>query len=241
MFEERFDFNGGESLAEEVEGEVITIDESSAINAEQENNSTQTLKLRYNHEDIEVDAKKAAELAQKGMQAEKLMQGLKYVASARKCGPNELVKKLISEDEEAARQLYLEKTGGDEELTDKLLDIRRQELGGLASAYDEAQEKESVKHTTERISGELYSLMAENDEITSIDDISDSVLTEAAKNGVSLKEAYYREAYLNAKAALNARLKAEAAAAATAGSLYEKPDSAMSPEIDAMMKGIWGN
>ncbi len=240
MWEERFELDGGESLADTENDEVITIDEDSEFDAEQKNDALPTLKLRYNHKDIEVDAKEAVLLAQKGMQAENLMQGLKIVASARKCGPNELIKNLISEDEEAARKLYLEKTGGDEELTAKLLEIRRQELGDLAGGYEKAQEKEESKQTTERISSELYSLMAENDDVKSIDDISDTVLKDAAQNGVSLREAYYRDAYLNMKAVLDAKLKTEAAAAATAGSLYDKQDSGMSPEIDAMMKGIWG-
>lgn len=213
-------------------------EETEAVIAEPQNEDTLT--LRYNHQDVELTRDEATKFAQLGMQSEKTMKSLRYIAAAKGCGVGELVKGMIKNDDEAVFCEYMDKTGGDAELSEKLLDLRHKELENAADAEGIREKSEEKLALNKRITDELFKLLDNDSEITGIDDIPDEVLQNCAQNDTPLELEYYKYAFFNLKRVRDAELKEAAAAKATAGKLYDSADIGTTPEIEAMLKGIWG-
>lgn len=191
--------------------------------------------VRFNHEDRILDKSEAAVLAQKGLNAERFMNSLKTVAAARNCTVGELVNSLVAEDENGAREKYLSATG-DEEIADKLMELRKNELEEIAGSIEGEESKEIEKIIAEGIE----ELKSDKAGVNGIEDIPDSVLRSSVENDTPLALEYYKDAYLRLKAVREAELNEAAAADASAGSLFSPADIGTTPEIEAMMKGIWG-
>lgn len=213
-------------------------DQFNVTEVKEEQPSQVTIPVKFNHETQMLSIEEATTFAQKGMQSEKIMEKLRFLAAANKCGVGQLVENLIKSDSESAKENFLLKTNGDEALTENLLKLRNEQLCRESGDIPDIKtEEKQALH--QRISDEVYELISENVGVNSLDDIPDQVLKSSAENGTPLALEYFKYALNQMKKIENAKQDQAEAREATAGKLYDKHNSGSTPEIEAMYRGIW--
>lgn len=217
------------------------------VNAEPDSISENTdpvfVPIRFNHESKNLSIDEAATYAQKGMAAEPIMSKLRYLSAVLEVPVNQVVDKLLNSNEEARKNELLEKVNGDEELANQLLEAEKSKHQKAvdemlaAEKLTEEQEKTSVN---DRLANDFLELQNEFPEISSVDKIPKGVLKESVDKNISLLDSYLRYQNRENKKISAAAAVQKAAEKSTTGSIGSSQDIGTSPEIEAMLQGLWG-
>ena len=103
----------------------------------------------------------------------------------------------------------------------------------------DAQEAEELFGRQNRLTAQFIELKTKFPEIGGIRDVPKSVIEQSLNGEIPLYYAYLGYCHEQEKKAKLAAQSSEKATAATAGNLKDAPDTLSSPEIAAMLKGIW--
>ena len=103
----------------------------------------------------------------------------------------------------------------------------------------DAQEAEELFGRQNRLTAQFIELKSKFPEIGGIRDVPKSVIEQSLNGEIPLYYAYLGYCHEQEQKAKLAAQSSEKATAATAGKLKDAPDTLSSPEIAAMLKGIW--
>lgn len=103
----------------------------------------------------------------------------------------------------------------------------------------DAQEAEELFGRQNRLTAQFIELKTKFPEIGGIRDVPKSVIEQSLNGDIPLYYAYLGYRHEQEQKARLAEQSSEKAKAATAGNLKDAPDTLSSPEIAAMLKGIW--
>lgn len=103
----------------------------------------------------------------------------------------------------------------------------------------DAQEAEELFGRQNRLTAQFIELKSKFPEIGGIRDVPKSVIEQSLNGDIPLYYAYLGYRHEQEQKARLAEQSSEKAKAATAGNLKDAPDTLSSPEIAAMLKGIW--
>lgn len=103
----------------------------------------------------------------------------------------------------------------------------------------DAQEAEELFGRQNRLTAQFIELKTKFPEIGGIRDVPKSVIEQSLNGEIPLYYAYLGYCHEQEQKARLAEQSSEKAKAATAGNLKDAPDTLSSPEIAAMLKGIW--
>ena len=103
----------------------------------------------------------------------------------------------------------------------------------------DAQEAEELFGRQNRLTAQFIELKSKFPEIGGIRDVPKSVIEQSLNGEIPLYYAYLGYCHEQEQKAKLAAQSSEKATAATAGNLKDAPDTLSSPEIAAMLKGIW--
>ena len=118
------------------------------------------------------------------------------------------------------------------QLADHLFEEKEKRASG-------AQEAEELFGRQNRLTAQFIELKSKFPEIGGIRDVPKSVIEQSLNGEIPLYYAYLGYCHEQEKKAKLAAQSSEKATAATAGNLKDAPDTLSSPEIAAMLKGIW--
>lgn len=207
-----------------------------------------TLDVKYNKEIRTLNRDEAADYAQKGIfyetkGIEPLYNKLDYIAAQRGQTIEEVVDRLLAEDENSHRQELVEKFGEESGVIDDLMKVYRegqkQKYDKIVSDRKEAAEKaetEKRESLEKRLAGEFSELKAEFPELTDFSELPKEVKADAAK-GRDLMSAYLRFRHREEKRIAEAKASEEAAAKATTGTAGSADNTANSV-VDAFFSGL---
>ena len=202
-----------------------------------------TVPIRFNHESKHLTIDEAAQYAQKGMAAEPVMSKLRYLSAIFGKPVNQVVESLMTSNEEARKNELLEKVNGDEELANQLLESEKSKyqkaVDDMIAAEKSAEEQEKTS-VNDRLANDFIELQKEMPEISSVDKIPKAVMKDAVDKNLSLLDAFLRYQHKenkNIKAAVETQKTAEKS---TTGSANSAENDGTSPEIEAMLQGLWG-
>lgn len=202
-----------------------------------------TVPIRFNHESKHLTIDEAATYAQKGMAAEPVMSKLRYLSAIFGKPVNQVVDSLLTSNEEARKNEILEQVNGDEELANKLLNAEKSDyqkaVDEMIAAENNAEEQEKLS-TTDRLANDFLELQKEMPEISSVDKIPKAVMKESVDKNISLLDAYLRYQHKENKKISAATETQKAAEKSTTGSAKSAENDGTSPEIEAMLQGMWG-
>lgn len=200
--------------------------------------------IQFNHEYKELTVSEAANWAQKGMYADKLLADLSVLAAASSAESiPALMKQLKAAHETMLLSKYKEQCGGNEELANKLLEIDRgkwtQRAPEISKSWEQAFQ-EDANAVNKRLAEEFIKMQKEFG-IEKFDQLPAEVVNVAVKNNIPLSDAYLRYQYAQNKQAQAAAENQKAAKQATPGSLKageEQPQQ--SAAVAAMLQGVFG-
>jgi len=202
-----------------------------------------TVPIRFNHESKHLTIDEAATYAQKGMAAEPVMSKLRYLSAILKEPVNQVVDSLLTSNEKARKDELLEQVNGNEELAEKLLKAERTEyqkaVDEMIAAEKSAEEQEKTS-TNDRLANDFIELQKEVPEISSVDKVPKAVMKEAVDKNISLLDAYLRHQHKENKNIKAATETQKAAEKSTTGTAQSATNDGTSPEIEAMLQGMWG-
>ena len=118
------------------------------------------------------------------------------------------------------------------QLADHLFEEKEKRASG-------AQEAEELFGRQNRLTAQFIELKSKFPEIGGIRDVPKSVIEQSLNREIPLYYAYLGYCHEQEQKAKLAAQSSEKATAATAGNLKDAPDTLSSPEIAAMLKGIW--
>ena len=118
------------------------------------------------------------------------------------------------------------------QLADHLFEEKEKRASG-------AQEAEELFGRQNRLTAQFIELKSKFPEIGGIRDVPKSVIEQSLNGEIPLYYAYLGYCHEQEQKAKLAAQSSEKATAATAGNLKDAPDTLSSPEIAAMLKGIW--
>lgn len=214
------------------------------------------LPVKFYGEQRNLTFEEAVEFAQKGMNYEKLKAGLDgyeqskplldklaYLSSKHGKTAEEIIEGLMTADEQFLRSQLTEKYG---ELPEEVMTtLIKEEKAKAQNAYNEhlseekAQQAESEKAVHIRIANEFLELQKEFPELSTIDNVPDSVIIDAVNNGRNLIDAYLRHQSKESRK-IEAAQQAEASAKkSSAGSLEGGNVSHASNAESAFLEGLW--
>lgn len=202
-----------------------------------------TVPIRFNHESKHLTIDEAATYAQKGMAAEPVMSKLRYLSAIFDTPINQVVDSLLTSNEEKRKNELLEKVNGDEELANKLFEAEKSRYQKAvddmvaAERQTEEQEKASIN---DRLANDFLELQKEMPEISSVDKIPKAVMKESIDKNLSLLDSYLRYQHRENKNIKAATETQKAAEKSTTGSAKSAENDGTSPEIEAMLQGMWG-
>ena len=118
------------------------------------------------------------------------------------------------------------------QLADHLFEEKEKRASG-------AQEAEELFGRQNRLTAQFIELKTKFPEIGGIRDVPKSVIEQSLNGEIPVYSAYLGYCHEQEQKARLAAQSSEKAKAATAGNLKDAPDTLSSPEIAAMLKGIW--
>lgn len=214
-------------------GSIETAEESEPI----------TIPIRFNHESKNLTIDEAATYAQKGMAAEPVMSKLRYLSAIFGKPINQVVDSLLTSNEEARKTELLEKVNGDEELAKQLFEAEKSKhqkaVDDMIAAEKSADEQEKAS-VNDRLASDFIELQKEYPEISSVDKIPKSVMKNAVDKNISLLDAYLRYERTENKKIKAAVESQKTAEKSTTGSAQSADNDGTTPEIEAMLQGLWG-
>ena len=203
------------------------------------------LMVRYNHETKNLSQSEARTLAQKAMQAEPLMNELRYLAAqAGEKSVKSFIENLKVTSEEQRRDKIRNQLvdQGNEDLFNSIFDAETSRIQNAAGVMLEDESRafnEEIEGEHIRLAADFKDLQAEFPDIKEVKDIPDQVLRLAVEKNISLLDAQLRFNYAESKKINNAKKSAAAAAESSAGSVKSDETNSTSPVIEAMRKGLW--
>ena len=223
--------------------------EETAEGSEGSGNPDFKLPVKFYGEQRNLTFEEAVEFAQKGMNYEKLKAGLdgyeqsKPLLDKLAYLSEEIIEGLMTADEQFLRSQLTEKYG---ELPEEVMTtLLKEEKAKAQNAYNEhlseekAQQAESEKAVHIRIANEFLELQKEFPNLSSIDNVPDSVIIDAVNNGRNLIDAYLRHQCKESRK-IEAAQQAEASAKkSSAGSLEGGNVSHTSNAESAFLEGLW--
>lgn len=204
-----------------------------------------TIPVKFNKQHKELTIDEAAVYAQKGMKWDDFTpthEKMKFLAAAANMSVEQLTDALIERQDKTLKEQLLEECGGNEDIANRLYEV---EKAKQQKAFDALKEQESKIQLTEqeqlnkRLANDFLELQAEIPEMATIDKVPKKVLEMAVDKDISILDAYLRYQHAEGKKTQTVKAKAETATQNSTGSMKAAPNSP-SPEIDAMMKGLWG-
>jgi len=202
-----------------------------------------TIPIRFNHETKSLSIDEAATLAQKGMAAETVMSKLRYLAASSGKSPTQVIEEMISADEEMRKNEILEKVNGDEELAKQFLDANKSKYQKLVDemiAAENSEFQKSKESINDKLAYDFIKLQKEFPEMATVDKVPESVLKDAIDKNISLYDAYLRFQRKENKNIKATTEKQEVAAQSSTGSAKSAEHDGTTPEIEALMQGLWG-
>lgn len=230
-------------------------EEVGANNTADEQPEMQSIRVQYNHEDVDVPIDEAREHIQFskfiksldksiGADAKGILTQLDYLSAVTGTPVNDLVKGLVDGVDSKYRAELTEQLGEDSPLIEELLASRREknqktyEEAKSRRAQDAQKEKEQeAQSINTRLATQFEAVAGDFPEYKTVADIPDAVLKRAIKGGDLEKE------LLRFK--LSEGRKVEAAKAAEQKNKNENIGSVQTEEAESgifaeMMKGLWG-
>jgi len=202
-----------------------------------------TVPIRFNHESKHLTIDEAATYAQKGMAAEPVMSKLRYLSAIFDTPINQVVDSLLTSNEEKRKNELLEKVNGDEELANKLFEAEKTKhqkaVDDMVAAEKQTEEQEKAS-INEKLANDFLELQKEMPEISSVDKIPKAVMKESIDKNLSLLDSYLRYQHRENKNIKAATETQKAAEKSTTGSAKSAENDGTSPEIEAMLQGLWG-
>lgn len=222
----------------------ITADNGSASGGEDSGAATENkpfLTIRYNHENKGLTEQQAAQLAQKGMRFEGVLNRLDYIAAQQNTTVEKLVDGVMQSMEDAKRA-ELQQRYGDETTVNELMELyhhTQREKYEKAEAERQAQESKSETGVNERIAEEFRRMKKDFPSLTELEALPKQVL-DAAQNGMPLEYAYLvYEHNERVKAEQSASLQAHAARI-SAGSMAGGSGDEDSESARRYRNALWG-
>jgi len=212
--------------------ETATAEESAPI----------TIPIRFNHETKTLSLDEAATLAQKGMAAETVMSKLRYLAASSGKSPSQVIESMLLADEEMRKNEILEKVNGDEELAKQFLDTSKSKYQKLVDemiAAENSEFQKSKESIDDKLASDFIELQKEFPEMATVDKIPKSVLKDAIDKNISLLDAMLRFDRRESKNIKAVTQKQETAAQSSTGSAKSAEHDGTTPEIEALMQGMW--
>ena len=199
--------------------------------------------IQFNHQYRELSIAEAATWAQKGMQADSLLQDLQYLAAANGAGSiPALLKALRGAHESMLIDQYSKRTGGDEQLARQLVELEQHKYGAAAQQIGQQQQqaqRQAAGQINQRLADEFIALQREIPEIGRFDQLPQAVIERSVKTGIPLIDSYLRYQYAAQRAAGQARQQQQAADSASAGSMHSASGAQPGAAVSAMLRGLF--
>lgn len=187
-------------------------------------------------------AEEAKPLIQMGLNYQRLspvLEQAKILAAENNQSMQEFIGELYQAHEQMQRERYMDASGGDEELVERMMQQQKQQLLERSGQIDKPEADENDSDYVEQLANEFMALQKDFPEFEKFSDLPPEVLQTAQQNNISLLDAKLRLDYASRKAANAAKKqqkKNSGAALGSAGSGNGSGDN----DISALMKGIWG-
>jgi hypothetical protein len=209
---------------------------------------SESFRLRYNHEDVDVSMDEAKRLAQMGKHFEdnvkKTIDSLDYVATLQGKSVKDLVDALVNGVDAAYREELETELGVGNPLVEEMMELRRsknkksfEEAKAQRTAAEEKAEEEAQKRATLHLAEQFESIRETFPEYDTIEKVPDAVIKKALSHGDLEKEMLRymlseRNKIDSQKATAEKNKKENIGSART-----ETNESGIS---DAFMEGLWG-
>lgn len=226
-----------------------TVTESESTESEESAESEEKpfmLHVKFNKQTRKLTADEATTYAQKGMKWDSFLPNydkLKYLADAHGKSVSDLITSLVESDEKSLYESILEKCAGNEETAKRLHELEIEKRKATFKSISEVEKQESEKESeelTKRLADEYTELKKDIPDVADFSKLPKSVLNDAIEKGVSLYDAYLRYQFKQSKKAASVAAKQEKAKQQSTGSVASKETQNTSPEIESLMKGLWG-
>ena len=206
-----------------------------------------TVPVKYNKQYRELTPDEASVYAQKGMKYESLephLAKLRFIGQQTGQSLEKVLEGMYQASEDLARKKILDEAGGNQALADRLMEARQVKNKAAFDAMmadDKKAAESEIADNNQRLAAEFRDLHAEFPAIAKIEDVPQSVIKSALRSGRDLLSEYLRYQHAESKRVKQAETQKAAAAKASAGSQASGAGpSDTSPEIAAMLQGIWG-
>lgn len=206
-----------------------------------------TVPVKYNKQYRELTPDEASTYAQKGMKYEALepyLTKLRFMGRQSGQSLEKMLEGMYQAGEDLARKKILDEAGGNQALADRLMEARQVKNKAAFDAMmadDKKAAESEMADNNQRLAAEFNDLHAEFPAIAKIEDVPQSVIKSALRSGRDLLSEYLRYQHTESKRVKQAEAQRATAAKASAGSQASGAGTSdTSPEITAMMQGIWG-
>lgn len=222
--------NAGNSATSGTEGNVNN-DETNKTSAD-----VSFLVAKYNKNDVPLTQEQAKDWVQKGMHYH---DKLDYLATIKGTTINDLLKKAISDIDNAERSRLEEQFGDDTDTIEKMMKIFHDEQ---KTKYEKAiadrklADEEKEKNRISEIGDEFIKLQKDFPELKAVSDLPKEVMKEAAN--MSLEHAYLKYLYKENKKSAEAIKIQQEAENQSSGSMSSENNSSDN-SADEFVKGIW--
>ncbi len=230
---------------EEKEVETETKESQSDDQAEQPSEETPFIQIKYNHELKNLTQQEAQLTIQKALKNEATLDKLRILAvrNGNKTFEEFVDNLITTSNEQRIEQLKSSFTQENPELLESIIkmedDKYRQQAGVMAEEESNVFKMEA-KSESERLAESLIELQKEFPDIQTVKDVPDAVIKSALENKIGLFDAYLRYQFNENKKIKQAEETEQKAVASSTGSAASQDTDAQSPEIEAMLKGLWG-
>lgn len=220
-------------------------DPGSSAETDAEGGIPSFLTVDYEHEIKELSEEEARNYAQRGMYLEKVtpyLDKIRYLAAAEGKPMKDYIDSLVSARKEAVRNRYAGSID-DEQMIDSLMEL---EDGKIQKAMETAKQEEESninsgrKEINDRLAGEFVELREEFPELTEFGKVPKTVIQTAISKKMPLMAAYLLHQRAEEKKITAQKAAQDAAKSATAGDITSGTHNEESPELSALMRGIWG-
>lgn len=240
--------------AQETDGQAAAEADTStaeAAEAEAEEAPLPVVRVKYNKQERAFSVDEAAPLVEMGLKYESFKpeyEKLKDLASGYGFSVPEMIDHLAKQADDALYQKILEECDGNEKWAKREFESQKAERDGKIIAAREAEqnrlkqdEQDEQEKLHQRLANDFLELSKEEPgKFEKIADVPQKVMEDSIKSGRSLLDAYLRYERAESKKAAAVKAKQAESSKSSTGSMSGQAEVSTAPEIDAMLKGIWG-
>lgn len=218
---------------------------TSSSDNDQKEDATPYMSLRYNHETKELTQAEAVDYVQRAMYSEPIISDLRLLAAQSGAkNISEFVKNLRQNADNMRREELKEQLAVDAspELLETILEAENAKIKQAAGIIEQEEKKtlnNIFQDDNERLAAQFIELNSEFPNIKEFKDVPATVLQIASKNNISLLDAQLRFLHSENKKIKESEQTSSAAAETSAGSAISSDTNQISPEIEAMRRGVW--